>query len=138
MEQSLEILSTRYLDARAAYEALQEQTADAKAAMEDAEETLLSAMNDSGLEMLRTATGVTFSRRRRLSYACSAADRPALLDRLEAEGLRDLFTVSSATLSALFKEKVANRDDGEIPPEYADIVSEHEEFKLSVRGRKKA
>lgn len=134
----LETLSLRYLDARTVYEDLKGRTAEAKAAMDNAEAEMLSAMNDEGLDLVRTTAGVTFSRTRKMSYACSAENRQDLLSRLETEGYRDLFTISPQSLSALFKEKVAARDDGEIPPEYADIVHEHEEIKLSVRGRKKS
>ena len=132
-----ESLSERYLAARDTYDELRAQTAEAKAAMDEAEQQLLAAMNDAELEMLRTSSGVSFSRQRKTSYSCLAENRADLLLRLEAEGYRDMFTISPQSLSALFKEKVAARDDGEIPPEYADIVSEHEEVKLSVRGRKK-
>ena len=134
---SIEVLSARYLDARAAYEELKTRTSEARTAMDEAEIDMLSAMNDAQLDMVRTSTGVTFSRQRKMTYACRAEHRQDLLNRLESEGYRELFTISPQSLSALFKEKVAARDDGEIPPEYADIVSEHEEIKLSVRGRKK-
>ena len=138
MTNVFETLSARYLDARAVYEELKSQTAEAKAVLDDAELNMIAAMNDEGLDLVRTNSGVTFSRTRKTSYACSASDRQDLLLRLESEGYRDLFTISPQSLSALFKEKVAAREDGEIPPEYADIISAHEEIKLSVRGRKKS
>lgn len=133
----LKTLSQRYLDARSAYEELKAQCSEAKAVMDEAEVELLSAMNDAGLDSLKTESGVGFTRQRKMSYACLAENRPELLDLLEAEGYRDMFTVSPNTLSALIKEKVAMREDGEIPPEYAHLITEHEEIKLSVRGRKK-
>lgn len=133
----LKTLSQRYLDARSAYEELKAQCSEAKAVMDEAEVELLSAMNDAGIDSLKTESGVGFTRQRKMSYACLAENRPELLDLLEAEGYRDMFTVSPNTLSALIKEKVAMREDGEIPPEYAHLITEHEEIKLSVRGRKK-
>lgn len=133
----LKTLSNRYLDARAAYEDLRGRTAEAKEAMEAAEAEMLSYMADIGIDSLKTDDGVGFSLTRKASYGCLAENRPLLLNMLEAEGYRDMFTISPQTLSALMKEKVAAREDGEIPPEYADIVYTHEETKLSVRGRKK-
>lgn len=138
MENGLKKLTDLYLDARAHYEDMHALTAEAKKKMEDAEAQLLSAMTDLGLDSLRTDDGVGFTRQRKLSYACLAENRPELLNRLEKEGYRELFTVSAQTLNALMKEKVAASEDGMLPPEYADIISEHEEPKLSVRGRKKA
>jgi hypothetical protein len=134
---TLKILSNRYLDARAAYEDLRGRTAEAKEQMEYAEQEMLSYMADIGIDSLKTDDGVGFSLTRKASYGCLAENRPLLLNMLEAEGYRDMFTISPQTLSALMKEKVAAREDGEIPPEYADIVYTHEETKLSVRGRKK-
>lgn len=136
-ESPLKTLSDRYLAARASYEELRTGCAEAKEVMEAAEADMLSYMRDAGLDSLKTEEGVGFSLSRKVSYSCLAENRQLLLDRLESEGYRELFTVSPATLSALFKEKVAARDDGEIPPEYADIINAHEETKLSVRGRKK-
>ena len=133
----LKTLSNRYLDARAAYEDLRGRTAEAKEQMEYAEQEMLSYMADIGIDSLKTDDGVGFSLTRKASYGCLAENRPLLLNMLEAEGYRDMFTISPQTLSALMKEKVAAREDGEIPPEYADIVYAHEETKLSVRGRKK-
>ena len=137
MADALKILSNRYLDARAAYEDLRGRTAEAKEVMEAAEAEMLSYMADIGIDSLKTDDGVGFSLTRKASYGCLAENRPLLLNMLEAEGYRDMFTISPQTLSALMKEKVAAREDGEIPPEYADIVYAHEETKLSVRGRKK-
>lgn len=137
MADTLKILSNRYLDARAAYEDLRGRTAEAKEVMEAAEAEMLSYMADIGIDSLKTDDGVGFSLTRKASYGCLAENRPLLLNMLEAEGYRDMFTISPQTLSALMKEKVAAREDGEIPPEYADIVYAHEETKLSVRGRKK-
>ena len=137
MADTLKILSNRYLDARAAYEDLRGRTAEAKEVMEAAEAEMLSYMADIGIDSLKTDDGVGFSLTRKASYGCLAENRPLLLNMLEAEGYRDMFTISPQTLSALMKEKVAAREDGEIPPEYADIVYTHEETKLSVRGRKK-
>ena len=137
MADTLKILSNRYLDARAAYEDLRGRTAEAKEVMEVAEAEMLSYMADIGIDSLKTDDGVGFSLTRKASYGCLAENRPLLLNMLEAEGYRDMFTISPQTLSALMKEKVAAREDGEIPPEYADIVYTHEETKLSVRGRKK-
>ena len=133
----LKVLSQRYLDARSAYEELKAQCGEAKAVMDETEAELLSAMNDAGLDSLKTESGVGFTRQRKVSYGCLAENRAELLFMLEAEGFRDMFTVPPNTLSALMKEKVAQRDDGEIPPEYAHLITEHEEFKLSVRGRQK-
>ena len=59
-----------------------------------------------------------------------------LLNRLENVVFRDLFTISPQSLNALMKEKVAASEDGALPAEYADIVTENEEHRLSVRGRK--
>lgn len=137
MADALKTLSSRYLDARAAYEDLRARSAEAKAAMESAEADMLSYMADIGIDSLRTDDGVGFSLTRKSSYGCLAENRPLLLNMLEAEGYREMFTISPQTLSALMKEKVAARDDGEIPPEYAGIIYEHEETKLSVRGRKR-
>lgn len=133
----LKILSNRYLDARAAYEDLRGRTAEAKEIMDNAEAEMLSYMADIGIDSLKTDDGVGFSLTRKASYGCLAENRPLLLNMLEAEGYREMFTISPQTLSALMKEKVAAREDGEIPPEYADIIYAHEETKLSVRGRKK-
>lgn len=137
MADALKTLSNRYLDARAAYEDLRGRTAEAKEAMEAAEADMLSYMADIGIDSLKTDDGVGFSLTRKASYGCLAENRPMLLNMLEAEGYREMFTISPQTLSALMKEKVAAREDGEIPPEYADIIYAHEETKLSVRGRKK-
>ena len=137
MADALKTLTDRYLDARASYENLRDLAAEAKVNMDNAEAELISYMNDIGLDSLRTEDGVGFTRTRKASYSCSAENRPLLLQMLEAEGYRDLFTVNSATLSALMKEKVAAREDGELPPEYAAIIYVHEEPRLSVRGRRK-
>lgn len=137
MADALKTLSTRYLYARAAYEDLRARTAEAKEVMESAEADMLSYMADVGLDSLKTGDGVSFTLTRKASYGCLAENRPLLLNMLEAEGYRELFTITPQTLSALMKEKVAAREDGEIPPEYADIIYAHEETKLSVRGRKK-
>lgn len=133
-----EQLTSHYLDCRSVYEDLKAQTADAKADMDEAEHALLEAMREAELESLRTSAGVSFSWQRKTSYSCLAENRAELLSMLEAEGYRDLFTISPQSLSALFKEKVAAREDGDLPPEYADLICEHEEIKLSVRGRKKS
>ena len=137
MADALKTLTDRYLDARASYENLRELTGEAKATMDDAEAALISYMNDIGLDSLKTEDGVGFTRTRKASYSCSAENRPLLLQMLEAEGYRELFTINQQTLSALMKEKVAAREDGELPPEYAGIIYVHEEPKLSVRGRRK-
>ena len=137
MADALKTLSNRYLDARAAYEDLRTRTAEAKEVMESAEADMLSYMADVGIDSLKTDDGVGFTLTRKASYGCLAETRPLLLNMLEAEGYREMFTISPQTLSALMKEKVAAREDGEIPPEYADIIYTHEETKLSVRGRKK-
>ena len=137
MADALKTLTDRYLDARASYENLRELTGEAKTAMDDAEAALISYMNDIGLDSLKTEDGVGFTRVRKASYSCSAENRPLLLQMLEAEGYRELFTINTSTLSALMKEKVAAREDGELPPEYAGIIYVHEEPKLSVRGRRK-
>lgn len=137
MADALKTLSTRYLDARAAYENLRTRTAEAKEVMENAEADMLSYMADIGIDSLKTDDGVGFSLTRKSSYGCLAENRPMLLNMLEAEGYREMFTVSPQTLSALMKEKVAASEDGELPPEYAGIIYCHEETKLSVRGRKK-
>lgn len=137
MADALKTLTDRYLDARASYENLRELTGEAKATMDDAEAALISYMNDIGLDSLKTEDGVGFTRVRKASYSCSAENRPLLLSMLEAEGYRELFTINQNTLSALMKEKVAAREDGELPPEYAGLVYVHEEPKLSVRGRRK-
>lgn len=137
MSDTLKTLSGRYLDARTVYEDLRARTAEAKAAMESAEADMLSYMADVGLDSLKTDDGVVFSLTRKSSYGCLAENRPLLLNMLEAEGYRDMFTISPQTLSALMKEKVAASDDGELPPQYAGIVYTHEETKLSVRGRRK-
>lgn len=137
MADALKTLTDRYLDARVSYENLRNLASEAKASMDDAEAALISYMNDIGLDSLKTEDGVGFTRTRKASYACSAENRPLLLQMLEAEGYRDLFTINTSTLSALMKEKVAAREDGELPPEYAGIISVHEEPKLSVRGRRK-
>lgn len=134
---ALKELSDRYLAARASYEDLRGMLSEAKEAMDEAEEAMLSHMRDIGIDSLRTDDGVGYSVTRKNSYSCPAANRPQLLDLLEAEGYRDIFTVSAQTLSALMKEKVAASEDGELPPEYADLISVFEETKLSVRGRKK-
>ena len=137
MSNALKTLSTRYLDARAAYEDLRARTAEAKERMEAAEADMLSYMADVGIDSLKTEDGVGFSLTRKASYGCLAENRPMLLNMLEAEGYRDMFTISPNTLSALMKEKAAASEDGELPPEYAELVYTHEETKLSVRGRKK-
>lgn len=137
MADALKTLSNRYLDARATYEDLRARTAEAKEVMESAEADMLSYMADVGIDSLKTDDGVGFTLTRKASYGCLAENRPLLLNMLEAEGYREMFTISPQTLSALMKEKVAAREDGEIPPEYADIIYAHEETKLSVRGRKK-
>lgn len=137
MADTLKTLSNRYLDARAAYEDLRTRTAEAKEVMDAAEADMLSYMADIGIDYLKTDDGVGFTLTRKASYGCLAENRPMLLNMLEAEGYRDMFTISAQTLSALMKEKVAARDDGEIPPEYAEIIYVHEEPKLSARGRKK-
>lgn len=134
---ALKELSDRYLRARNAYEDIRSQLGEAKAAMDEAEEAMISHMRDIGIDSLRTDDGVGYSVTRKASYSCLAENRPQLLDLLEAEGYREIFTVSAQTLSALMKEKAAASEDGEIPPEYADIINVHEETKLSVRGRKK-
>ena len=137
MADALKTLSNRYLDARAAYEDLRARTAEAKEVMESAEADMLSYMADIGIDSLKTDDGVGFTLTRKASYGCLVENRPQLLNMLEAEGYRELFTITPQTLSALMKEKVAAREDGEIPPEYADIIYAHEETELSVRGRKK-
>jgi len=134
---TLKTLSNRYLDARAIYEDMRARTAEAKEAMDEAEAAMLSYMADVGIDSLKTDDGVGFSMTRKTTYSCLAENRPQLLNMLEAEGYRDMFTISQQTLSALMKEKVAASEDGEIPAEYADIIYAHEEPKLSVRGRKK-
>lgn len=136
MDNAIKQLSDRYLDARAVYDDLSARTREAKEVMDSAEAAMLSYMADVGLDSFKTEDGVGFSMRRKLSYACSAENRPELLNRLEKEGFRDLFTISPQSLSALMKEKAAASEDGTLPAEYADIVAEHEEHKLSVRGRK--
>lgn len=137
MNDALKTLSKRYLDARACYEDLRARTSEAKDAMDEAEANMLSYMSDVGIDSLKTEDGVGYTMTRKTSYSCLAENRPQLLDMLEAEGYRDLFTISPATLSALMKEKVAATEDGELSPEYAPIITAHEELKLSVRGRKK-
>lgn len=134
---TLKTLSGRYLDARSAYEDLKSRTAEAKERMDSAEADMLSYMADVGIDSLKTEDGVGFSLTRKASYGCLAENRPMLLNMLEAEGYRDMFTINANTLSALMKEKAAASEDGELPPEYADLVYAHEEMKLSVRGRKK-
>lgn len=128
-------LAARYLDARAAYDDLSERLAEARESMRRAEEELLSAMNDAGLESMRTEDGVNFSRTRKLRYNCPAENRAALMERLEADGYRELFSVPANTLNALMNEKAAAEPDGMLPQAYAGLVNEYEEFKLSVRGR---
>lgn len=128
-------LTARYLDARAAYEDLSASLAEARDLMQRAEADLLSAMNDAGLESLRNEDGVSFSRTRKLRYNCPAENRAALMDRLEADGYRELFSVPANTLNALMNEKAAAEPDGMLPQTYAGLVNEYEEFKLSVRGR---
>ena len=136
MDNAIKQLSDRYLDARAAYDDLSARTREAKEIMDSAEAAMLSYMTDIGVDSFKTDDGVGFSMRRKLSYACCAADRPELLNRLEKEGFRDLFTISPQSLNALMKEKAAASEDGILPAEYADIVTENEEHRLSVRGRK--
>ena len=137
MADALKTLSDRYLNARAAYEDLRALTAEAKEKMDAAEADMLSYMADVGIDSLKTDDGVGYTLTRRASYSCSAENRPLLLNMLEAEGFRDMFTINQQTLSALMKEKVAASEDGELPPQYADIIYVHEEPRLSVRGRKK-
>lgn len=137
MADAFKTLSTRYLDARTAYEDLRARTAEAKEAMDNAEADLISYMTDIGIDSLKTEDGVGFTRQRKTVYACLAENRPMLLNMLESEGYRELFTISAQSLSALMKEKAAATETGELPPEYADLVYMHEEPKLSVRGRRK-
>ena len=128
-------LTARYLDARAAYEDLSASLAEARDLMQRAEADLLSAMNDAGLESLRNEDGVIFSRMRKLRYNCPAENRAALMDRLELDGYRELFSVSANTLNALMNEKAKAEPNGMLPWPYSELVNEYEEFKLSVRGR---
>lgn len=138
MSTALKELSQAYLRARAAYEDLRTATAEAKERMDAAEADMVSYMMDIGLDSMKTDDGIGFSVTRKASYGCLAENRPELLNRLEAEGYREMFTVSPQQLSALMKEKAANSEDGELPAEYADIIYAHEETKLSVRGRKRS
>ena len=133
----LEAWKDKYIAAKQAYEELSGRVTQAKTAMDSAERCLLAAMNTAGVKTFESDDGVTFARRDATKYSCLAANRGALLDQLERDGYRDMFTVNAASLSTLMKEMVSNSEDGELPEAYKPFINVFEDTKLSVRGLKK-
>lgn len=136
MAGALQAATEVYISALEAYEAANRNLEEAKLLLNSAEEELKSAMNDAGLDSMRNADGITFTKKRSFHYNAPAATRPQLLVELEKDGYRHLFTVNPQTLNGLMKEFVSE-NDGEIPERYKPFISEHDETKMSVTGRKK-
>lgn len=132
----LELWNKTYLERRAKYEELDQQTKQAKSEMESAERCLIEAMNTAGVIDFKNEDGVSFGRRDATKYSCLAGDRAELLNRLEADGYRDAFTINPQTLSGMMAEMAAN-NEGELPDRYKDLIQVFPQTKISVRGRKR-
>lgn len=132
---TLNDLATACVRARDAYDELYDQLQQAKARRDFAEEQLLAAMRDQEMDSFRSAAGVSFSMQRKTDYSCLAQDRALLLELLEADGYRDMFTVNSQSLNRLMNEMAENDEEGELPAEYREIMRRNERTTLSVRGR---
>lgn len=133
----LQIWNEKYLAARQRYDELSQAVKEAKTSMESAERCLLAAMNTAGVLNFTNDDGVTFTRRDATKYSCCSDNRSALLDQLEQDGYREMFTVNAGTLQSLMKEMVENSEDGELPEAYKPLITVFEDTRLSVRGRKK-
>lgn len=132
----LELWNKEYLERRARYEELDQQTKQAKKDMESAERALIEAMNTAGVIDFKNEDGVSFGRRDATKYSCLAEDRSELLNRLEADGFRDAFTINPQTLNGMMAEMAAN-NEGELPDRYKDLIQVFPQTKISVRGRKR-
>lgn len=124
-----------YLAALEQYNEAAEQAKRTKEALDYAEHRMIAAMNEAGVESFRGENGVTFSTKREYYYRAPAETRPQLLNVLEADGYRDVFTVTPGTLNKLMNELV-EENDGAIPARYLPYVNESDVAKLSVRGAK--
>lgn len=131
----LQIWNRKFLEARDEYRRLEKETEAAKRELDNAEKNLIEAMNTAGVIDFSNEDGVSFSRRDATKYTCLAANRPELLNRLEKDGLRDIFTVNDRTLNRVMAE-IAEENDGELPETYKDIINTFPQTKLSVRNRK--
>lgn len=132
----LELWNKTYLERRARYEELDQQTKQAKRDMESAERCLIEAMNTAGVIDFKNEDGVSFGRRDATKYSCLAEDRAELLNRLEEDGYRDSFTINPQTLSGMMAEMAAN-NEGELPGRYKELIQVFPQTKISVRGRKR-
>lgn len=131
----LQIWNKKYLEARKRYEKLKDDTDTAKRELDSTEKNLIEAMNDAGVIDFSNEDGVSFSRKDATKYSCLAENRPELLNQLEKDGLRDIFTVNDRTLNRIMAEMVEEHD-GELPEAYKDIIKAFPQTKLSVRNRK--
>ena len=132
----LQAWKERYVAAKLKYTQLNNETKQAKIDLDSAERNLLEAMNTAGVLTFESDDGIVFSRRDATKYSCLVENRAALLDQLEADGYRDMFTVNAGTLSALMKELAEATVDGELPEAYRPFINTFPDTKLSVRGLK--
>ena len=130
---NLDELMRAYAAARAAAEGAQAAADDAKAAQKQAEAALVSAMTHEGLTSARSTSGRVFALRRTVRYSCPPEMKAQMMQQLEADGLKDLFTVNPGTLNSLMKE-LAEAGGGELPEKYA-YMNEYEEHGISMRKK---
>lgn len=130
---NLDALMRAYAEARAAADAARSAADEAKELQRRAEAELVRAMADEGLKSARDEAGRAFTLTRKIRYSCPPDMKAQMMEQLEADGMRDLFTVNPGTLSTLMKE-LAEGNGGELPDKYA-YMNEYEEHGISMRKK---
>lgn len=130
---NLDALMRAYAEARAAADAARSAADEAKELQRRAEAELVRAMADEGLKGAKDEAGRAFTLTRKIRYSCPPDMKAQMMEQLEADGMRDLFTVNPGTLSTLMKE-LAESNGGELPDKYA-YMNEYEEHGISMRKK---
>lgn len=130
-------LAQIYTERRRAYEDSRAEMLERKSALDNIKRELARGLLDAGLDKI-AVDGATFAPDRAVHYSCPAASREALLEQLETDGYRGAFTVNPNTLNTIMREMAEQSEDGQLPENYAQLVSRYEDIDLSVRGFRRA
>lgn len=130
---NLDMLMRAYAEARAAADAARSAADEAKELQRRAEAELVRAMADEGLKGARDEAGRAFTLTRKIRYSCPPEMKAHMMEQLEKDGMRDLFTVNPGTLSTVMKE-MAEACGGVLPETYA-YMNEYEEHGISMRKK---
>lgn len=112
---------------------LREETTQTNKAVEECRDELAKLMLDSEVPKI-VHEGYSYSLKDVTKYSKKAEKQDALFEALRESGMGDIIkeTVNAQTLQGTMSE-LAEDNDGELPPEFADLVNVYNYYDVSRR-----